>query len=369
MNSNQLYNKFIELVRLSVNGNAPVPARMTSDEWRGVFELAARHAMLGICSKGIERLPAEERPPADVSRKWVFSTLEIERRNRIMNKRCVQLTRMLEKDGLPPCILKGQGAALLYPEPLLRQSGDIDVWVKGGHRRLVRYVRSRFPETPARYHHIDFPVFNDIPVEIHFMPSWMNNPSDNRKLQKWFRANEEAAFRNYVSLPEDAGAVIVPTAEFNIVYMLIHIYHHLFDEGIGLRQLTDYYFLLDRHFHCIDQCGRKNITDTLKSIGLLPFAGNLMYVLHEIFLLDRQKMITEMSAEDSSQKLLRQILESGNFGCSNKSIDRTKGKSVAYFLTKFRYKAHFIREYPKETFWNIWFWIWQRVWRARHGYV
>ena len=37
---------------------------------------------------------------------------------------------------------------------------------------------------------------------------------------------------------------MIPTVEFNIILQLTHIYSHLMNEGIGLRLLVDYYYVL-----------------------------------------------------------------------------------------------------------------------------
>ena len=48
-----------------------------------------------------------------------------------------------------------------------------------------------------------------------------------------------------MSLPDDAGEIAVPTTAFNTIYQLCHLYHHFFDEGIGMRQIIDYYFVVN----------------------------------------------------------------------------------------------------------------------------
>ena len=36
----------------------------------------------------------------------------------------------------------------------------------------------------------------------------------------------------------------MPTTAFNVIYQLTHLYHHFFDEGIGMRQIIDYYYVV-----------------------------------------------------------------------------------------------------------------------------
>ena len=47
-----------------------------------------------------------------------------------------------------------------------------------------------------------------------------------------------------MSLPDGAGDIAVPTTAFNVIYQLTHLYHHFFDEGIGMRQIIDYYYVV-----------------------------------------------------------------------------------------------------------------------------
>ena len=47
-----------------------------------------------------------------------------------------------------------------------------------------------------------------------------------------------------MSLPDGAGDIAVPTTAFNVIYQLTHLYHHFFDEGIGMMQIIDYYHVV-----------------------------------------------------------------------------------------------------------------------------
>ena len=72
----------------------------------------------------------------------------------------------------------------------------------------------------------------------------MNNPIYNARLQKWFRRNADLQCSNVVGLSDGAGDIAIPTTSFNVIYQLTHLYHHFFDEGIGMRQIIDYYYVV-----------------------------------------------------------------------------------------------------------------------------
>ena len=73
----------------------------------------------------------------------------------------------------------------------------------------------------------------------------MNNPIYHARLQKWFRRNADLQCSHIVGLPDGAGDIAIPTTAFNVVYQLTHLYHHFFDEGIGMRQIIDYFLVVN----------------------------------------------------------------------------------------------------------------------------
>ena len=76
-------------------------------------------------------------------------------------------------------------------------------------------------------------------MEVHFSPCRLHNLINDNELQEWFGQQRAMQFSN-----KDSNGWCVPTTEFNLVYMMLHMYRHLFGEGIGLRQMMDYYFVL-----------------------------------------------------------------------------------------------------------------------------
>ena len=91
--------------------------------------------------------------------------------------------------------------------------------------------------------HIGLTV-HGVSVELHSTPALLNSPLYNSRLQRWLKRNADLQCSNRIALPNNAGEVAVPTVSFNIIYQLCHLFHHCFYEGVGLRQIVDYYLVL-----------------------------------------------------------------------------------------------------------------------------
>ena len=220
-------------------------------DWRQLYNFASRQALLGFCFDGIERLTKEfseelkQNPMGrDLLMTWMGAAQQIRRQNMKVNAVAGKLYSKFREDGLRCCILKGQGNALMYPNPYSRTPGDIDVWVNASREEITEYAKTHFEiGDDIRFHHLET-SFDGVPVELHFFPCTMNNPIHNARLQKWFKRNADLQCSNVVSLPDGIGEIAIPTTAFNVIYQLTHLYHHFFDEGIGMRQIIDYYHVV-----------------------------------------------------------------------------------------------------------------------------
>ena len=221
-------------------------------DWRQLYNFASRQALLGFCFDGIERLTKEfseelkQNPMGrDLLMTWMGAAQQICRQNVKVNAVAGELYSKFREDGLRCCILKGQGNALMYPNPYSRTPGDIDVWVNASREEITEYAKTHFEiGDDIRFHHLET-TMDGVPVELHFFPCSMNNPIYHVRLQKWFKRNADLQCSNVVSLPDGIGEIAIPTTAFNVVYQLTHLYHHFFDEGIGMRQIIDYYYVVN----------------------------------------------------------------------------------------------------------------------------
>ena len=199
---------------------------------------------MGVLFDGIKKLPTEHvGMKKELLLQWMAESQMLEKANVRLNDAAIQVSEWFLKKGFRTCILKGQGNALMYPNPYSRTPGDIDIWVEGGDKRVISFVHSISSHEKACYHHIEFPSYKGVEVEVHYRPSFLLCFWHNRKLQKYYERVKEEQFSHRVMLGEQ-GEIAIPTSEFNLIFQLTHIFSHLMNEGIGLRQLVDYYYVL-----------------------------------------------------------------------------------------------------------------------------
>ena len=341
-----------------------------SMDWQELYSFASKQALLGLCFDGIERL-GEEYPEElrlnpigrELLMTWMGKAQQIRRQNRKVNAVAGKLFSMLKKDGLRCCVLKGQGNALMYPNPYSRTPGDVDVWIDASRERIMEYTQKKFElGDDIRLQHLETSL-DGVPVELHFFPCSMNNPLYHARLQKWFRRNADLQCSHIVGLPDGAGDIAIPTSAFNVVYQLCHLYHHFFDEGIGMRQIIDYYYVVNNDELLVI---RDTLQRELKHLGLWKFAGAVMFVLHEVLGLPEEKMIAPMD-EKRGKLLLAEILNGGNFGKHFTKYGHftQQGMAKKYFLKIWR-NMHFVRYYPAEALSEPIFRTWHFFWRMKN---
>lgn len=424
------HNMIFDFLRYCLSNKTDMSKVIAKMDWRQLYSFASKQAIIGFCFDGIERLGREypsllkDNPIGqNLLMTWMGKVQQIRRRNMKVNVVASRLYRQLQGDGLRCCILKGQGNAQMYPNPYSRTPGDIDVWVNASRNDITEYAKKHFTlEDDIRYHHLETSI-DDVPVELHFIPCVMNNPIYNHRLQRWFERNADLQCSNVARLSDDAGEIAVPTTAFNVIYQLCHLYHHFFDEGVGFRQMIDYYYVVC-DFYKVNQISSSypappskedsiffpshsfsggGVTDPpcrtvplrskdgvpsvtpdyarwehlssigedclavlqgeLKWLGLWKFAGAVMYVLHEALGLPEDRMIRPMDKK-RGELLLSEIMDGGNFGKHYAKYGHftQQGMAKKYFLKIWR-NMHFVRYYPAEALSEPVFRTWHFFWR------
>ena len=354
---------FVELIQIALNNRTELSQTPTENQWQALFALAKKQALLGITYAAIERLSAEQRPTRRLLLQWGVITERIKERNEELNTKIPAISQRFHSDGFRNLILKGQAVARYYEQLNLhrhRTPGDVDIWFDGRREDVIAYVRQVSPDCHAVYHHIDYPQIDGVHLEIHFTPSWMNSYFTNRRLQQFFDKSKETLFAQCVMGAESN----IPTTSlaFDRVYILVHIYRHLFHEGMGLRQIMDYYFVLIQGFTEVE---RAETVKLLRSLKMYRFTGAIMWILQEIFGMDSRYLLVP-PIEKEGRFLLQEIMMSGNLGLHDQRLSRKSSDSdLTYGLRKVKRNFRFVTSYPSEVLWSPIFKVWHYLWRKR----
>lgn len=355
---------FFELIRAAIGTQTGLSRIPTESEWEQLYQMAVKQSLVGVCFAGLQHLGADSEGgfeqigmSAAQYLNWMAMAAQIQERNEVLNRQCIELQARLAEAGMRSSILKGQGMAALYGElQLFRQSGDIDVYVDCGRDKAISYARRLQGTVEWDYKHLHLKAFHDTDVEMHYVPEVFFNLPKNRRLQRWFLQLDvqNAAF-------QAVDGLICPGAEFNLFYILLHIYRHFLSEGVGMRQLLDYSYVLQHS----TQVQRQQALQVVKSFGMLRFVKGVMWIMHDVFCMSDDMLLCSPDVAEG-RYILDQVMAGGNFGRHDKRLAgvKTRGKigSVARSL---RHTLHLLAHYPAEALWTpiwiVWHFLWKRT--------
>ena len=398
---------FFEFLQVAMGVRERLSTVPSVHEWQVLFEFCKRQSLLGIGFAAVEKLhEVGVECPADIRLQWYGYALKIERMNEKLNMQCGEITKRYEHDGLRCCILKGQGNLLYYPEILRmrRTPGDIDLWCitppsglsmpnaslrdytnYHGINAVMEYVRMQFRQQgidanpKACYHHIDAPSMDGTKVEVHYRPAFLRSPLRNWRMQRWFEHHADECMKNKTHL-----GFSMMTSSVNVVYQMCHLYTHVFEGGVGLRQLMDYYYTLKIWHNDLEEkkelesrgvlieghgsavMSPSQVMSVLRSFGMAKFASAVMSVLHEVFAMPTHYYICEPN-EKEGKKLLADIMNIGNFGHYNSKKRNMYQHKLKYHIWKFKRMFLFAISYPEEALCEPVFRVWRKVWRKMNG--
>ena len=372
-------NFFIELLQVALGTREKMSRVLDVREWMDLLDEASKQALVGVMLCGVERLPVEQLPPKKaILMQWIGLAQMIEFKNQYTTKACVNVCRQFEKNGFKTCVLKGQANHRYYPEEMRkrRSCGDVDVWVvpnecsKNPVKKVLNYVKGKYGLTGLCWLHCNFNE-GEVPVEVHFHPSYMNEPCKNRKFLQLFE------FRRCVVLGEVDGEVLpVMRVNMDVIFQMSHIYRHLLDEGVGMRQIVDYYYVLRRYreecFSQGDASSHVFVDDSLiqviRNLGMMRFATALMWVLHTVCCMPLCDLLCNPS-EKEGRFLLEEIITSGNFGQADPRMAELNTSSVSkrrisQAWRRFKRNMRFLTFYPEEVVWEPFARLFHFTWKA-----
>lgn len=301
------YNQLLQLMRIGL-GISDEPVVIPNEAaWHWIYTESKWQSILGVVFEGVNRNSKYSKPSIQLVLKWLMESEQLKKINAKFDQEAKRLTELFDGDGVLSVILKGQGNELLYPVKGCRSPGDIDIYLEGGKEKVINLLEAHhmlFGDEIITYHHVEYvQKINGISLEVHFRPSsgllWWRN---NRRLQ-------QILVEEIRKSPMSERGFRVPTPKFNILMQLAHIHRHFHEGGVGLRQVSDFYFVL-RHSTASD---RLEAGAVICHLGLKGIASALMWVYQQQYNLGEEFMIAQPNAK-LGMFLLQDICKGGNFG-------------------------------------------------------
>lgn len=370
-----LYFLFYELIRISIDDDSAIPGNLKSlsaVEWEQLYRLAEKHCLVGICFAGVSKICSPEDDEhagmsEDLYYQWLSDVSYIKLENEKATQQCMALHQSLIERGFEACVLKGQGVATLYGQLSdNRQPGDIDVWVPGDYNKSIDFARSLDADCKITANHISLNGREGAQIEIHPWPALFRCPWLNYRFKKYCKLHQH----DWVCISEgdDSTACFnIPSLEFNRVYLLVHLYQHTLREGIGMKQLLDYYMLLVS-CRSQDMKGRyAELIETIKDLGMSRFASGIMHIMQYVFHLDKEMLICEPDAQ-TGHLLLKEIMKGGNFGfydSRNHVVYDHKSSPVSRVIAGINRNMKYFSMGPWEIIcsplWRLWHFCWMKI--------
>lgn len=375
---------FYQLIRVALGTQDTLDKLPSEAEWDELFAMSQKQSLVGITFIALQKMGADADEgfarigiSEDTYFTWLEVAAQINMKNELVNRQCAIAQQKLMADGFRSFIMKGQANAALYGDlQPFRQSGDIDIYVEGGFHKVNAYVQRISPTKKVNRLEIQLNAFEETSVEIHYKPFYMPSPIDDRNLQQFFSKELESCFTNQITLSNSNNTqVSAPTPAFNMVHQLVHIWHHFFTEGVGMRQLMDYYFVLQTSskvqgskgaYSAAELAEVQEVTNLIHSLGLTHFTQGLMHIMQSVFGLPQEYLLCEPDAL-WGECILKEVMHKGNFGkISEDNLLALSKRDRFLEKTRFAFRYRALGNSP---------WLWipirsiaDRIWMKRYGF-
>ena len=345
-------SQYFALLRSALWGD-PVAIEGPVD-WNAVMQLAKHHANQALLGGVASQMTADNRPSdvmidkmQTVMRSNLFGQMKLK-------QILVSAVSLLREHQIEPVLLKGFGLALLYPNPSLRQFGDIDLFVglDDFHEActLLRTLPGGYnwgkEEDAGHHYNIEFGNF---PIEIHRISADVNNP---KKAAIFAAIEHEGLSCNTQRVDIEGFEVTIPSKDFMVFFTFFHAWEHFLTTGVGWRQISDVAITLHAYHGQLDLDKLRQWLDAMNLMR--PWRAFGCLAVEQLGLSEAEVPFYDASCRRTAQRLYRNVMEVGNFRRNNRyKQHRPKRKLFRKFHTFFGIFVDFFyrfRVFPSAAF-------------------
>lgn len=347
-----------KLLQFALRKGGEVPYLPTAKEWTKVYEESERQAIVGVMLYGLQQLIERDfsfktNLPQGLMLQWIGVGEMIRQRNIVMDRAVVDLCKALEENNIKYIVVKGQTLNAIYPERNIRQSGDIDFMVHPHDwKKCYKMFDRKLGESSIDTHsekHVEWEK-DGISYEMH---RWLNDFASKKHQKYWDEVVMKEAWDNISTIDINGFSIATLPPTYNALYVFLHLFYHLINEGVGLRQFIDWFYILEKGV----QINKDVLKRHLEGIGLFEAYCGLGAVLTCYLGLEEDRFLFEISEKYKKEayKLVDNIFEGGNFG-HNKQYVQPHGviHGLQQFGQVFKQCVKFGHYAPSESWGYLW---------------
>ena len=330
LNKNQ--QVFFELLRAGLWEQEVQLSEYKDVDFSVIMKMAEEQSVVGLVTAGLEHV-VDVKVPQVWTLQFIGSTLQIEQRNKAMNEFVARLISLLRKSDVYALLVKGQGIAQCYEKPLWRASGDVDLFLSDTNYEKAKKelipLATNVEKEFQLIKHLGMTI-DGFSVELHgTLRSRLTKRIDREidKVQNECFLNGEVRSVEFKSSNGSKVQVFLPGPNQDVIFVFTHILHHLFIEGIGLRQICDWCRLLWMYRGKIEQ---NQLEKHLKAMGLMSEWKAFASLAVDFLGMEENAMpFYDARFKVKGSRLMDFILETGNFGHNRMMEGEGKMKVLA----------------------------------------
>ncbi len=283
----------IALLRAVLHGT-PFEQPLTIEQFKSVFRLADTHDLSHLVYMALERNGKLPTPATPADQALLDDAAEqitgVQYRYAKLEAEIEHISAVFEREGIDYMPLKGAVLRVLYPEPWMRTSCDIDILVREPDltRAVEALVAEGFETDGVRNHHDVLLRCDGVNLELHHNLLERMPQSDALLGTVW----EHTVNR---------GHYYLETPAFFLYHHLAHMAHHVLGGGCGVRTVMDLWLLMhNSHYPAAE------VLELCQKGGLDVFAEQVFTLAEYWF--------GEGNPTAQTEELAKYILRGGSFG-------------------------------------------------------
>jgi hypothetical protein len=311
MELNHTYKAFFALLRAGLWNREPDSGYfpLSSEVWKRIYVLACKQTVAGIVYDGIMQLPADHFPPKDLLLEWVVLVARFEDLNTKMNQHAGELYKLFAENRIVAFLMKGQGVAACYDNPLHRMCGDID-WSfpdKENFDRANRLIEGLRIKVERDAGFSTSYTWKGILVEHHCHLLDISNPF----LSGYLRRMQQREQAHSIYLDTNERQITLPSPVLTHLSVNSHILKHLLAFGISLRQLCDSACVC-HVYH--GEADRTSLKEIYRKLGIYNWIHLLNHLLVSYLGMPEEYLPFPLIPQQKADWMMQDMLQSGNFG-------------------------------------------------------